>query len=64
MADLRKSFPDYEKNAKDLFGTLLPLLDTAQVRAAKALGDANRTGEENPSTEMHELVEYLQNLKA
>lgn len=62
--DLRKHLPDYEKNTIGLFGTLVHRLGDAKQRAAAALRDAEATGNPNPSTEVHVLVEYLQTLKA
>lgn len=61
--DLKKHLPDYEKNTVGLFETLAHLLDDAKQRAAEALRDAEATGDPNPSTEVHVLVEYLQSLK-
>ncbi len=61
--DLKKHLPDYEKNTVGLFRTLARLLDDAKQRAAEALRDAEATGNPDPSTEVHVLVEYLQSLK-
>lgn len=53
----------YQKSAKGLFQKLLPRLETAKQNARQSLETANREGIDNPSTRVHELVDYLQNLK-
>jgi hypothetical protein len=53
----------YQKAQRGLFGQLLGRLEMAKQHAARARRDALETGEENPSTEIHELVDYLQHLK-
>lgn len=63
IADLTKHLPEYEKSQPGLFGELVPRLETAKTNAEKALKDVASTGEPNPSTEVHQLVAYLQNLK-
>jgi len=58
---LRQHFPNYDKSASGLFTKLHEKLETAKSNAANALQEANETGTDNPSTRVHELVEYLQN---
>jgi len=60
---LKKHLPDYKKGMRGIFMQLLQYLPEAKNRSARALTDARKTGEENPSTEVHKLVEYLQTLK-
>lgn len=60
---LRKFIPSYRKSTANLFSILLNKLDRAKEHAHKALADANSTGERNPSTEVHGLVEYLQEIR-
>lgn len=55
--------PEYAKGTPGVFHWLEDRLEHAKVRAARALADAKATGELNPSTEVHELVDYLQSLK-
>ena len=62
IAELRKELPSYKKSVKGLFVDLLQSLPSALENAKRALADVCRTGEENPSTEFHSLVEYLQRL--
>ena len=64
IRDLSKHLPGYEKAQKGRFRQLEGRLDLAKKNAARAKVDARRTGEPNPSTEVHELVDYLQSLKA
>ncbi len=60
---LRGRLPGSAEGMRGLFRQMFPDLSEAKMRSARALADARRTGEENPSTEVHELVEYLQNLR-
>ena len=61
--DVRYFLPHYAKAAGGVFSDLEYRLEEAKARAARALNDARATGAFNPSTEVHELVEYLQSLK-
>ncbi len=56
---LRQHFPGYEKSASRVFAQLFNRLEDAKLNAANALHDARATGEPNPSTEVHLLVESL-----
>ncbi|MXZ49785.1 MAG: hypothetical protein F4Z09_03150 [Rhodobacteraceae bacterium] len=60
MKSLKDSFSEYEKNNKNLFNELSPRLDTAKTNSIRALRDAEKTKEFNPSTKVHVLVEELQ----
>jgi hypothetical protein len=60
---LKKQLPTYEKGMKGIFNYLLSMLDTGVENASKAQKDAVATEEPNPSTEVHELVQYLRGLK-
>ena len=64
IEELRRHIPDYEKASQGLFEKLIGLLETAKGNATKVLADVERTGESNPSTEIHLLVEYLQMLRS
>ena len=60
-----KAFPlmaDYEKGCTGVFGKLFNNLEVAKKRAAKINQQTREIGEECPTTEMHELVNYLQNI--
>jgi hypothetical protein len=60
---LEHYLPDYNKGAKGLFEKLLDRLETAKKHAAQSLAAANANSTDNPSTRVHELVAYLQQLK-
>ena len=62
-AELRRFWPGYSKGLKGTFLHLLEHLDRAAVHGQRALNEAERNGTDNPSTRVHELVAYLQNLK-
>lgn len=63
IKDLKKFIPDYTKGSKGVFEDLLDKIETAKANAKRALNDAQRNNTDNPSTYIHELVEYLQNFK-
>lgn len=62
-AHLHEFWPEYTKGKDDVFKHLFDQLGFAKSNAARCLGDAERTGSHNPSTSVHVLVDYLQNLK-
>lgn len=62
IQELRRHFPEYEKGMEGVFSKLKCRLDEAKANAVSALKDAQQTGECNPSTEIHLLVEYMQSL--
>ncbi len=62
IADLKKYLPDYEKGARDIFIHVLSRIEDA-IKNAKQLTKFNETsGTDDPSTKVHLLVEYLQEL--
>lgn len=61
--DLKKHIPEYEKGRRDIFEYLKDKLDTAKINAAQAIKAAESADTDNPSTRVHELVEFLQNIK-
>ena len=63
VGELRRHLPDYGKAMPGVFERLAAQLDMAKSHARRALSDAASDDEPNPSTEIHELVEYLQALK-
>lgn len=63
ITSLHRYWPEYAKTSRGTFSHLCEQLPTAKVYAAKALAEAERRGSDNPSTRVHELVEYLQNIK-
>lgn len=61
---LRGWLPKYEKGASGIFRALEGRLESAIDNATRALADAKATGEFNPSTEVHDLIDHLRELKA
>lgn len=53
---------NYRKGESDIFRRLLPRLAVAKDNSARALADAIKVGELNPSSEMHILIEKIENL--
>jgi hypothetical protein len=63
LRDLKAVMPDYKKKNQDIFPVLLDQLEFAKHNAAHAL-DASKSGyTDNPTTHVHQLVEYLQQIK-
>lgn len=63
IRDLRAHMPAYRKAGGEHYSELSGKLEQAKERSRRALDDAKGTGERNPSTEVHELVEFLQHLR-
>lgn len=63
ISDLTQHLGDYDKGTGGIFRQLMSRLERAKVYARQAMDDVGEHGESNPSTEVHELVEYLQELK-
>ena len=63
IRDLVVHLPGYEKATPGLFRRLEDRLMDAKRNAKRSIDDVNATGERNPSTEVHELVGYLQSIK-
>lgn len=53
----------YDKAKSGIYVMLLSKLDDAIKNATKALNDSQESGEPNPSTQVHELVKKLRNIK-
>ncbi len=58
-----KFWPDYKKAVHGVFDQRLGQLEYAKANAVRALRAAQENHTDNPSTRIHELVEYLQQLK-
>lgn len=63
IRDLRQYWPDYEKALVGSFNYLRCRVEDARRHAVRAQEDARNTGEYNPSTEVHDLVTYLENIR-
>lgn len=58
-ADLKKIFPQYSKGMNGLYDLIKDSTDTAIKNSLHAISQAQKTGTDNPSTEIHILVEKL-----
>ena len=63
VSEIKNYIPDYQKGSKDIFSTIADKMDTAITNAKKLDNFHKTSGTDNPSTKVHELVEYLQDLK-
>lgn len=61
--DLKQYIPGYEKGDKGTFKTLIANLETAITNARKISKYCDDIDTDNPSTKIHDLILYLQNLK-
>lgn len=63
LTDLKVYIPDYAKGRRDIFAELINQLDFACHNANRALQVATANDTDNPSTHVHELVAFLQDIK-
>ncbi|ACE84110.1 RloB family protein [Cellvibrio japonicus] len=63
LSQLKNYFPGYQKGSKNIFAELSGQLEFAKNNAQRALAAAIQQHTDNPSTKIHELVEFLQNIK-
>ncbi len=63
LKDLKQYLPNYKKGTKDIFNQTQQDLKFAINNAKRSLDQATKNNTDNPSTNVHELVEYLKNLK-
>ncbi len=61
--ELRAYMPSYAKGDKNIFKKLMARTDRAVEHSKQALKQAKINGTDNPTTMMHDLVEYLRPLK-
>lgn len=61
--ELKNYMPGYQKAQHGVFAQLAPKLDFAKANAQRALIEAKDNHTDNPTTLVHELVDYLQKLK-
>jgi hypothetical protein len=57
--ELNHLFPNYTKNQKTLYSQLESTIDTAIANAKRSLKQAQATDTDNPTTNVHILVQYL-----
>ncbi|SIR45523.1 RloB family protein [Pseudomonas sp. A214] len=61
---LRSNYwPEYKKNASNCFKTRINELSRAKIWAGQILSSSKTSGIIDPLTNVHELVDYLQNIK-
>jgi len=63
VRDLKEYLNDYSKGASGLYKKLKDKTAEAISRSKRALDQAREAGTDNPTTHIHELVEYLSKLK-
>jgi RloB-like protein len=61
--ELKGLMPTYEKGCKGIFSLLNDQVEFAKKNAERALANADKNHTDNPSTQIHKLIHYLQNLK-
>ena len=64
IVELRNHIPAYSKGHASIFDDLIPYFQIALENAKHLAKDNAATGSSNPSTKVHELVEYLAKLRA
>jgi len=60
---LKEHFPDYAKGFREVYGRVAPKTAQAITHARRLDGHNSQTNSSNPYTRVHDLVEYLCNLK-
>lgn len=67
VEDLKNYWPEYSKGASGWFDLALKIdnddLVTAMNRSRRVLSAAQAAGDENPSTKIHELIDYLKGMR-
>ena len=63
VSELMRHIRDYKKGDKKIYEKTKHLLDTAISRAEKIEKEQSKNFSDNPSTKIHNLVKYLQQLK-
>jgi len=62
ISELKKHIPRYNKGDRNTFRIVRDKLSNAQTNAKKALKEAQKANTDNPSTNVHLLVEHLKSL--
>nr|VFJ54920.1 MAG: RloB-like protein [Candidatus Kentron sp. DK] len=62
LSELKQYLSDYAKGEENTFSKLIDPLQFAKENAARALREAESNRTDNPSTKVHELVGFLQNI--
>lgn len=61
--DLKKYLPDYDKGNRGIYSEIAKQTPQAIALSKRSLAQATANGTDNPTTYIHDLVEYLKNLK-
>lgn len=63
--DLKIYLPNYEKKQKGIYKYSIDngLIEGAKAHSKRIFENSKSTGDINPSTNVHDLVDYLENLK-
>jgi hypothetical protein len=61
--ELKKYIPDYDKNFTGIYDVIADSTDFAISNSKRAMQQAIANCTDEPSTKMHEIVEYLRNIK-
>jgi len=64
LKELKQYWPEYQKSMSGVFMRRIGQLEFAKKNAIRALRSAHSRDFSNPSTNVHELVTYLQKLKS
>lgn len=63
LSEIKNYIKDYHKGHKDIFNVTKHKLKIALDCAKKIYAQQEENGTDNPSTNMYELIEYLENIK-
>lgn len=63
LQELQGYMPTYRKAKQAVFTDLINQLEFAKNNAIRSLREATDSGTDNPSTRVHELVSFMQNIK-
>lgn len=63
LKELRTHMKRYRKGKQPLFATHIDQLEFAMENARRSLEAARQSGTDNPSTHVHELVEFMQGIR-
>ncbi len=64
IRDLKRHFPRYSKGQKNIYQKTKLNINVAIQRAQRVLKASRSAGTDNPSTLIHELIQYLQSLSS
>lgn len=63
ISQLKQYYNAYNKGKTTVFGDLIDKLDQAIINAKQSLQQANSTNTDNPTTQVHKLIEYMKTMK-